>query len=111
MASPLFDMCSDMKRRRCRKEEYGVPRMSLDYRLTTISYLKMAIGGGSTARRVSKAATSQGQCYYKCCEISPHVCNVRKKVERDRSDPDFVLVTYKGQHLHELPGIADSRVM
>eukprot|EP00850_Spirogloea_muscicola_P010813 SM000065S20162 [mRNA] locus=s65:116973:119993:+ [translate_table: standard] len=51
------------------------------------------------------------RCYYKCCEVSPHACTVSKKVERDRSDPDFVLVTYEGQHLHELPGIADSRVM
>eukprot|EP00850_Spirogloea_muscicola_P021278 SM000243S08579 [mRNA] locus=s243:106019:110373:+ [translate_table: standard] len=45
------------------------------------------------------------RCYYRCCEVSPHACDVKKKVERDRSDPDFVLITYDGQHLHELPGI------
>lgn len=36
--------------------------------------------------------------YYKC---SIEGCNVKKRVERDRDDPSFVITTYEGIHNHQ----------
>ncbi|KAL5751877.1 hypothetical protein ACOSQ2_022384 [Xanthoceras sorbifolium] len=38
--------------------------------------------------------------YYKC---SSGECNVKKRVERDREDPSYVITTYDGIHNHESP--------
>ncbi|PSS30471.1 WRKY transcription factor 51 [Actinidia chinensis var. chinensis] len=38
--------------------------------------------------------------YYKC---SSGGCNVKKRVERDREDPSYVITTYDGVHNHESP--------
>ncbi|KAE7998200.1 hypothetical protein FH972_002766 [Carpinus fangiana] len=38
--------------------------------------------------------------YYKC---SSGGCNVKKRVERDREDPSYVLTAYEGVHNHESP--------
>ncbi|CAK9143742.1 unnamed protein product [Ilex paraguariensis] len=38
--------------------------------------------------------------YYKC---SREGCNVKKRVERDREDPSYVITTYVGVHNHESP--------
>uniref|UniRef100_A0A0A0LM41 WRKY domain-containing protein n=1 Tax=Cucumis sativus TaxID=3659 RepID=A0A0A0LM41_CUCSA len=38
--------------------------------------------------------------YYKC---SSEGCNVKKKVERDREDANYVITTYEGIHNHESP--------
>ncbi|CAN6442275.1 unnamed protein product [Victoria cruziana] len=40
--------------------------------------------------------------YYRCSHGS---CNVKKRVERDRDDPRFVITTYEGTHNHECPYI------
>ncbi|XP_016900031.1 probable WRKY transcription factor 50 isoform X2 [Cucumis melo] len=36
--------------------------------------------------------------YYKC---SVEGCPVKKRVERDREDPKYVITTYEGVHTHE----------
>ncbi|KAL5192431.1 putative WRKY transcription factor 51 [Glycine soja] len=41
--------------------------------------------------------------YYKC---SGEGCNVKKRVERDRDDSNYVLTTYDGVHNHESPSTA-----
>ncbi|KAJ0985504.1 hypothetical protein J5N97_003860 [Dioscorea zingiberensis] len=38
--------------------------------------------------------------YYKC---SYEGCNVKKRVERQREDPSYVITTYEGVHNHEAP--------
>ncbi|XAR62233.1 hypothetical protein NMG60_11016919, partial [Bertholletia excelsa] len=38
--------------------------------------------------------------YYKC---SNEGCNVKKRIERDREDPSYVITTYEGTHNHESP--------
>ncbi|GLT66539.1 hypothetical protein SLA2020_388980 [Shorea laevis] len=38
--------------------------------------------------------------YYKC---SSGGCNVKKRVERERDDPSYVITTYEGVHNHESP--------
>ncbi|GAU37265.1 hypothetical protein TSUD_319190, partial [Trifolium subterraneum] len=38
--------------------------------------------------------------YYKC---SGERCGVKKRVERDREDSNYVLTTYEGVHSHESP--------
>ncbi|KAJ8442823.1 hypothetical protein Cgig2_016289 [Carnegiea gigantea] len=38
--------------------------------------------------------------YYKC---SVDDCPVKKRVERDREDPTYVITTYEGHHNHEAP--------
>ncbi|KAH6761338.1 WRKY DNA-binding protein 50 [Perilla frutescens var. hirtella] len=40
--------------------------------------------------------------YYKCSEEG---CSVKKRVERDREDPRYVVTTYEGIHNHESPPI------
>ena len=39
--------------------------------------------------------------YYRC---SAEGCGVKKRVERDRDDPHYVLTTYDGVHNHVTPG-------
>lgn len=36
--------------------------------------------------------------YYRC---SIEGCAVKKRVERDREDPRYVITTYEGQHNHQ----------
>ncbi|KAI3451068.1 hypothetical protein Pfo_007733 [Paulownia fortunei] len=38
--------------------------------------------------------------YFKC---SSGGCSVKKRVERDREDPSYVITTYEGVHNHESP--------
>ncbi|KAG9459215.1 hypothetical protein H6P81_003723 [Aristolochia fimbriata] len=38
--------------------------------------------------------------YYRCSSVG---CGVKKRVERDRVDPSFVITTYDGVHNHESP--------
>ena len=38
--------------------------------------------------------------YYRC---STEGCNVKKRVERDRDDPAYVVTTYEGTHSHVSP--------
>ncbi|XP_039009476.1 probable WRKY transcription factor 50 [Hibiscus syriacus] len=38
--------------------------------------------------------------YYKC---SSGGCNVKKRIERDKDDPSYVMTTYEGSHNHESP--------
>eukprot|EP00252_Welwitschia_mirabilis_P005170 TRINITY_DN1563_c0_g1_i1.p1 TRINITY_DN1563_c0_g1~~TRINITY_DN1563_c0_g1_i1.p1 ORF type:complete len:247 (-),score=47.84 TRINITY_DN1563_c0_g1_i1:222-962(-) len=38
--------------------------------------------------------------YYKCSE---RTCNVKKKVERDSTDPSMIIAKYEGRHNHESP--------
>ncbi|CAK9137397.1 unnamed protein product [Ilex paraguariensis] len=40
--------------------------------------------------------------YYKC---SSEECYVKKRVERDREDPSYVITTYDGVHNHESPSV------
>ncbi|KAG8077724.1 hypothetical protein GUJ93_ZPchr0007g5795 [Zizania palustris] len=39
--------------------------------------------------------------YYRC---STEGCKVKKRVERDRNDPSYVVTTYEGIHNHVSPG-------
>ena len=39
--------------------------------------------------------------YYRC---STEGCNVKKRVERDRDDPRYVVTMYEGVHNHVSPG-------
>ncbi|XP_062206686.1 probable WRKY transcription factor 24 [Phragmites australis] len=39
--------------------------------------------------------------YYRC---STEGCNVKKRVERDRDDPSYVVTMYEGVHNHACPG-------
>ncbi|PAN17586.1 hypothetical protein GQ55_3G133500 [Panicum hallii var. hallii] len=41
--------------------------------------------------------------YYRC---SSEGCGVKKRVERDRDDPRYVITTYDGVHNHASPGAA-----
>ncbi|XP_021898788.1 probable WRKY transcription factor 50 [Carica papaya] len=38
--------------------------------------------------------------YYKC---SSRGCHVKKRIERERDDPRYVITTYEGTHNHESP--------
>ncbi|PKA63354.1 putative WRKY transcription factor 50 [Apostasia shenzhenica] len=38
--------------------------------------------------------------YYRCASNG---CEVKKRVERDRNDPRFVITTYEGMHNHQTP--------
>eukprot|EP00252_Welwitschia_mirabilis_P014984 TRINITY_DN3307_c0_g1_i1.p1 TRINITY_DN3307_c0_g1~~TRINITY_DN3307_c0_g1_i1.p1 ORF type:complete len:103 (+),score=13.68 TRINITY_DN3307_c0_g1_i1:647-955(+) len=38
--------------------------------------------------------------YYKCSEMN---CDVKKRIERDSTDPSMIVVTYEGQHNHVSP--------
>jgi hypothetical protein len=38
--------------------------------------------------------------YYRC---STEGCNVKKRVERDKDDPSYVVTTYEGTHNHVSP--------
>ncbi|KAH7686530.1 WRKY domain-containing protein [Dioscorea alata] len=38
--------------------------------------------------------------YYRCSSLG---CTVKKRVERDRDDPSFVITTYEGVHNHPSP--------
>ncbi|XP_072981100.1 uncharacterized protein [Typha angustifolia] len=40
--------------------------------------------------------------YYRC---STEGCSVKKRVERDREDPSYVVTTYEGVHNHMSPGV------
>ncbi|XP_072998722.1 probable WRKY transcription factor 24 [Typha latifolia] len=40
--------------------------------------------------------------YYRC---STEGCSVKKRVERDREDPGYVITTYEGVHNHMSPGV------
>lgn len=40
--------------------------------------------------------------YYRC---STEGCSVKKRVERDRDDPSYVITTYDGTHNHMSPGV------
>ncbi|KAF3781969.1 putative WRKY transcription factor 26 [Nymphaea thermarum] len=44
--------------------------------------------------------------YYRCSHGGG--CSVKKRVERDRDDPRFVVTTYEGTHNHECPYIGES---
>ena len=44
--------------------------------------------------------------YYRC---SAEGCGVKKRIERDRDDPRYVLTTYDGVHNHVTPGSTSSR--
>jgi hypothetical protein len=39
--------------------------------------------------------------YYRC---STEGCNVKKRVERDKDDPRYVVTMYEGVHNHVSPG-------
>uniref|UniRef100_A0A452Y5F1 WRKY domain-containing protein n=3 Tax=Aegilops tauschii TaxID=37682 RepID=A0A452Y5F1_AEGTS len=41
--------------------------------------------------------------YYRC---SAEGCGIKKRVERDRDDPRYVVTTYNGVHNHATPGAA-----
>ncbi|KAH1065094.1 hypothetical protein J1N35_030081 [Gossypium stocksii] len=43
--------------------------------------------------------------YYRC---SREGCKVKKRVEREREDEQFVITTYEGKHNHENPAAATS---
>ncbi|KAH0908654.1 hypothetical protein HID58_031975 [Brassica napus] len=49
----------------------------------------------STNASAATATASAGKNYYKC---STDGCPVKKRVERDRDDPSFVITTYEGFH-------------
>jgi hypothetical protein len=54
------------------------------------------------ARSLSVALISDRRCrnYYRC---SAEGCGVKKRVERDRDDPRYVVTTYDGVHNHAVP--------
>ncbi|KAH0899980.1 hypothetical protein HID58_049548 [Brassica napus] len=45
----------------------------------------------------SASADLSTQNYYKC---AADACPVKKRVERDKDDPSFVITTYEGSHNH-----------
>ena len=49
------------------------------------------------------ARTHACRNYYRC---SSEGCGLKKRVERDRDDPRYVITTYDGVHNHASPGAA-----
>ncbi|PAN28860.1 hypothetical protein PAHAL_5G183100 [Panicum hallii] len=62
------------------------------------------IGDGYKWRKYGKKSVKNSpnpRNYYRC---STEGCNVKKRVERDRDDPSYVVTMYEGVHNHVSPG-------
>ncbi|CAA0368989.1 putative WRKY transcription factor 59 [Arabidopsis thaliana] len=66
---------------------------------------KVALDDGYKWRKYGKKPITGSpfpRHYHKCS--SPD-CNVKKKIERDTNNPDYILTTYEGQHNHPSPSV------
>uniref|UniRef100_A0A0C9S9E5 TSA: Wollemia nobilis Ref_Wollemi_Transcript_7974_1677 transcribed RNA sequence n=1 Tax=Wollemia nobilis TaxID=56998 RepID=A0A0C9S9E5_9CONI len=52
--------------------------------------------------RKSVKSSPHPRSYYRCSDSN---CHVKKRVERDPSDPEVLITTYEGKHNHESPSV------
>lgn len=87
------------KRRRVRKMEKGTR-----YIFKTRSD-KDVLEDGYKWRKYGRKllrSSPHPRSYYRCSESN---CNVKKRVEREASDPGLLITTYEGTHNHESPSV------
>ncbi|EFH56663.1 WRKY transcription factor 59 [Arabidopsis lyrata subsp. lyrata] len=66
---------------------------------------KVALDDGYKWRKYGKKPITGSpfpRHYHKCSNPD---CNVKKKIERDTNNPDYVLTTYEGRHNHPSPSV------
>ncbi|XP_031488924.1 probable WRKY transcription factor 50 [Nymphaea colorata] len=95
--SPAMKRTGERGSRKRKSDELGVKvafRMMSDVEI---------LDDGYRWRKYGKKMVKHNQNprnYYRC---SHGGCSVKKRVERDREDPRFVITTYEGTHNHECP--------
>nr|AAD20407.1 putative WRKY-type DNA binding protein [Arabidopsis thaliana] len=72
---------------------------------------KVALDDGYKWRKYGKKPITGSpfpRHYHKCS--SPD-CNVKKKIERDTNNPDYILTTYEGRHNHPSPSVISVHIV
>ncbi|EOA28824.1 hypothetical protein CARUB_v10025063mg [Capsella rubella] len=99
MSLEIGDKSHEIKKRKRHKEDPIIQAFR------TKSPEKDALDDGYKWRKYGKkpiTGTPYPRHYHKCSDPD---CKVKKKIERDTSDPDYVWTTYEGIHNHPSPSV------